>query len=125
MVAIFRLMKSVMDFVKKGLMVRTNDHSSPVYIAVVIGDVIMAREDGVLKLHPMLAHILANTLDGMSRQGLDVAEITDNDVTVNVARKKDDMLITINASQIKFPAMITGNIVEVLSSVIPRGELHW
>ena len=118
-------MKSVMDFVKKGIMVKTNDHSSPVYIGLVLGEVIMARQDGVLKLHPMLAHILANTLDGMSRQELDVAEITDNDVTVHVARNKDDMLITINTSQIKFPAIITGNVVGVLSSVIPWDDLHW
>ena len=66
-------------------MVKTNDHLSPVFIGVVFEEVFMARKESVLKLHPMLAHILANTIDGMCRQGLDEVEISDNDVTAHVA----------------------------------------
>ena len=70
---------------KKVLLVKTNDHLSPVFIGVVFEEVFMARKESVLKLHPMLVHILANTIDGMCRQGLDEVEISDNDVTAHVA----------------------------------------
>ena len=38
---------------------------------------------------------------------------------------KDDLVITINGSQINFAAIIAANIVEVLSSIIPRGDIPW
>ena len=112
-------------FGKYGLFLETGSNLSPVFLGIEFGEVVMARNNGVIKLHPMLAHILSNTIDGMMSHGIFEAEVSDDGISVKVYRQLGILKITAVSEELELPDVIASSFAQSLASIIPIRELHW
>ena len=113
------------DIGKRGLKLDTGDPMSPLSVAVAFREIIIERNDSLLKIQPMMAHILANTICGMMKQGLTLGDVAYFGVTTHVLNKDGVIAITVAETTVKFPAAISTTFVEALCSLIPVEDLHW
>ena len=113
------------NFGQRGTMIETDEPKLPIFVAMTGGELVMARDSGLVKMSPMLGHIIANTIDGFARAGLLVGDVTCEGVTAYLMREAESFKLSVGGGEVKFPAFTAPEVVNAIEEIIPTDALHW
>ena len=87
--------------------------------------IFLGQADGkVVRVRPMLAHILANTLKGMLLEGNSFAKVDDAGVTVMINTSEGVSRVLVDGVTISFPSTLMGQLALKVDSVVLDDKMH-